>query len=151
MPGCVIDWKRLAASAFTDKGHASASRIQRRLIHVVSQLAEGFLITKLVPNIPVPSNADQFHPAKTRPVDRLSPFSALAIVPFLAYVLFQSELRDGRKCRREAKVKHVMALERFLSRNAGFATSTKDDLTLHDLNMSDFCPSQMMRPLHRAF
>ena len=53
-------------------------------------------------------------------------------------------LRDGRKIKREAKVKHAMAMERFLARSSGFAN--KSDATLDELGLGWLAPSHSHRP-----
>ena len=117
----------------------STSRLQKRLIHIISQQAEAHLETKLVAMVPTPSKDDVFHPAKVH----LDSTRFLMDCICMFNTVCSRTLRDGRKLRRERKVRHCMALGRFLSRSSGFATS--QDLTLADLQMEDIVPSQPHR------
>ena len=80
----------------------AAARIQRRLVHLLSQSAEEKLLSKLSSSVSAMSARDLFYPAPM----------------------------DGRKIMRESKVKHVLKLDRFLSKGSGFASTT--DATLGD-------------------
>ena len=52
---------------------------------------------------------------------------------------------DGRKLMRETKVKHVLRLNRFLSRPGGFVSGQNESATLAELGLQDICHSHTHR------
>ena len=131
------------------KDRVKVSRVQRRLIHILSQAIEQNLETRLVANVPAPSSCDCFHPARVNLVC-IRKFSYCAVVTYLSphircFLLVSSAPRDGRKQMREVKVKHVLHLNRFLSRSSGFVSAHAEAATLADLGLEDICPSHTHR------
>ena len=57
--------------------------------------------------------------------------------------------RDGRVLRKERKPRHVMALQRFISRKTGFMGKSNDS-TLADLGLQALSPSHYHRPFQIA-
>ena len=52
--------------------------------------------------------------------------------------------RDGRTVRKERKVKHMMALQRFVNRSSGLLGKTADS-SLESLGLASLCPTHYHR------
>ncbi|CAE7852610.1 ASAH1, partial [Symbiodinium microadriaticum] len=119
-------------------GRVSTGRLQKRALHLLAQGAESHLEDRLLNDLPVPTSKDEFHPCKTQ-LGSVLPGASLGCRVALG------EPRDGRFLKKEIKPKHVLQLDRFLGRKAGFATSETCDDQLNDLGLSEFVPSHKHR------
>ena len=121
------------------------SRVQRRLLHTISQEAEKYLGARLLSSLPTPEHGEAYHPSKK------SSGCNFELMCFPGYLFFvvnvcSLNLRDGRTIRKERKPKHVLALQRFLAKSTGFVGRAMDS-SLESLGLADLCPSHHHRLL----
>ena len=121
-----------------------ASRVQKRLLHLLAQAGEGHMNERLVAEVPTPELGDVCHPAK----------KSLGTASFKCFcervntlTNGRRSLRDGRLLKRERKVKNVMALSRFLQKKNGLY-GQQDKLTLQELGLSELAPTHSHRRRH---
>ncbi|CAE7946240.1 unnamed protein product [Symbiodinium sp. KB8] len=116
-----------------------AGRLQKRMIHSISQLAEHYLLPVLTPTLPLATNQDEFHPAMKSlgRGKRNSGKHACLSVKIQA-------LRDGRSLRNDLKQKHIFSLDRWLNRSTG-CLGTSADETLTSVGLQDMVPSHPHR------
>ncbi|CAE7802321.1 unnamed protein product [Symbiodinium sp. CCMP2592] len=91
-------------------------RLQRRLLHALSQEAEKEIINIAEPEMPALQPDHEFHPMT----------------------------KDGRALREDCKPRAQMAIDRFISRGGGFCSKGMD-ASLKDVGLEAMCPSHYQR------
>ena len=125
-----------------EAGGFEASRVQKRLLHLLSQAGEGYVSQSLLENVPTPERGDVCHPAKKSLVMLyVERHDSKAAVPLRK----SCDLRDGRLLKRERKCKNIMALNRFLQKKHGLY-GQQDNLTLQELGVPELAPAHSHRP-----
>ena len=124
-------------------------RLQKRLLHCVSQLCEGHVASKLSASLstslPTPENGDSFHPAKKYPGSSRKQHALEQGCTVCLWNCNPDVLRCGRQLRLQAKPKAILAIERFLARGSGFL-AREPDACLKSLGLESICPTHHFRP-----